>query len=98
MIFVDPTSRDNAMLLTLALTTLGALLSAVASWGSNDTVYIVICAARFIIGLGVGGVYPLSATKASEETAEGDDAQLRGEPKRRRRSAGKTDSPLHAHT
>ena len=65
------------MLLTLSLTALGALLSALASWGSTDTVYIIICASRFLMGMGVGGVYPLSATKAAEETGEGDDSQLR---------------------
>jgi len=73
----DLLGRNNAMILTLSFTAAGALLSALASWGSTDTVYMIICASRFLMGMGVGGVYPLSATKAAEETAVGDDAQLR---------------------
>jgi len=47
---------------------LGALASALFSFGNADTVWIVIAVSRFILGAGVGGNYPLSAAKASEST------------------------------
>lgn len=73
----DIIGRDNAMLLTLAFTALGALGSATTSWGDDTTVYSSICASRFLLGMGVGGVYPLSATKALEESQEGEDGAQR---------------------
>lgn len=73
----DILGRDNAMLLTLAFTAFGALGSGVASWGDDTTVYIIVCTSRFVLGMGVGGVYPLSATKALEESQEGEDGAQR---------------------
>jgi MFS family permease len=63
----DVLGRTKAMTLTLSLVVFGALFSAVASYGTPTEVYITIIVARFILGIGVGGVYPLSATKASED-------------------------------
>lgn len=55
------------MTLTLFLTALGALLSGLAPSGDATDIYATIVAARFILGVGAGGVYPLSATKAAED-------------------------------
>lgn len=63
----DVFGRDLAMTFTLSLVTLGSLLSAFASVGDSSTIYIIIIIARFLLGIGVGGVYPLSATKAAED-------------------------------
>jgi PHS family inorganic phosphate transporter-like MFS transporter len=60
------------MLVTQALTVAGALGSAVLPWGSAGTVYAVICACRFILGVGVGGIYPLSAVKSAEGSSAGE--------------------------
>jgi len=67
----DLLGRRRALLLTLSLTVLGSLGCALLSWGPPETMYTVICAFRFILGIGVGGIYPLSAV-SSAETAKHD--------------------------
>ena len=75
----DALGRDQAMTITLSLASLGALLSAVVSIDSKSAnlTYLSIVASRFVLGIGLGGVYPLSATKAAEDGA--DDAEHEGE-------------------
>jgi len=63
----DVLGRTRAMTLTLSMACLGAVLSALAPTGSASDVYIVIISFRFLLGVGLGGVYPLSATKAAED-------------------------------
>mmetsp|Transcript_25569 Transcript_25569/g.45409 ORF Transcript_25569/g.45409 Transcript_25569/m.45409 type:complete len:461 (+) Transcript_25569:79-1461(+) len=65
----DVIGRNKAMSFTIALAGIGSLASAFCAWGSTYAVYGIIAASRFILGVGVGGVYPLSATKAAEESA-----------------------------
>jgi MFS transporter, PHS family, inorganic phosphate transporter len=67
----DVLGRNAAMVLTLSLVVLGAFLSSAAPYGTPTAVYIVIIIARFILGIGAGGVYPLSATKAAEDSGHG---------------------------
>jgi MFS transporter, PHS family, inorganic phosphate transporter len=67
----DVLGRNAAMVLTLSLVVLGAFLSSAAPYGTPTAVYIVIIIARFILGVGAGGVYPLSATKAAEDSGHG---------------------------
>eukprot|EP00405_Crypthecodinium_cohnii_P019990 CAMPEP_0206474168 /NCGR_PEP_ID=MMETSP0324_2-20121206/33316_1 /ASSEMBLY_ACC=CAM_ASM_000836 /TAXON_ID=2866 /ORGANISM="Crypthecodinium cohnii, Strain Seligo" /LENGTH=417 /DNA_ID=CAMNT_0053949269 /DNA_START=48 /DNA_END=1301 /DNA_ORIENTATION=- len=55
-----------ALAMTNGMIVLGALASATLSWGSAETVWTVIFWSRFILGMGVGGNYPLSAAKASQ--------------------------------
>lgn len=66
----DVIGRNQAMLLTLSLVVFSAFLSAVASHGDPETIYGIIILFRFFLGIGVGGVYPLSATKAAEDSAK----------------------------
>lgn len=68
----DVLGRNHAMTFTLALVSLAATLSAAAPTGSSATIYIAIIVARFLLGIGVGGVYPLSATKAAEDSGDSD--------------------------
>ena len=77
----DALGRDQAMTITLALASVGALLSAVLSIDSNNATmtYISIVASRFLLGIGLGGVYPLSATKAAEDGADDDAHEREGE-------------------
>jgi len=63
----DVIGRTAAMVFTLSLISIGALLSAIAPTGTPETVYAIIVACRFVLGIGAGGVYPLSATKAAED-------------------------------
>ena len=58
----DALGRDQAMTITLSLAALGALLSAVVSIDSNQPTltYLSIVISRFVLGIGLGGVYPLS--------------------------------------
>lgn len=77
----DALGRDQAMTITLALASVGALLSAVLSIDSHNATmtYLSIVVSRFVLGIGLGGVYPLSATKAAEDGADDDAHEREGE-------------------
>lgn len=68
----DCLGRGPAMQLTLALSILGALASFFAVPISGDStpvsVFTFISITRFVLGLGVGGVYPLAATMSQESS------------------------------
>ncbi|CEG39110.1 inorganic phosphate [Plasmopara halstedii] len=64
--------RKKGMILTLLLSILGAASSALLPWGT-DSVYHILAACRFVLGVGVGGVYPLSAASAVESTHSQDE-------------------------
>lgn len=61
--------RKKGMILTLLLSIAGAAASAVCPWG-DEHIYETLALCRFILGLGVGGVYPLSATTAVESSRD----------------------------
>ena len=67
----DLVGRNKALFFTLCLAAFGALSSAIFPMGDATAIYIVIIVSRFILGIGVGGVYPLSATKAAEDGSTG---------------------------
>ena len=70
----DCLGRSAALRLTMALSIFGALISAVAVPlpGANpESILYFLGTARFVLGVGVGGVYPLSATVASESSDAG---------------------------
>ena len=62
----DCWGRQNAMIFTNALVVFGALSSAFATIGDDDQFVDVCCACRLLIGIGIGGNYPLAATMSSE--------------------------------
>jgi PHS family inorganic phosphate transporter-like MFS transporter len=64
----DWVGRNRATFLTNFFCVLGAAGSAIFTGGNTHLLYISICIWRFILGMGVGGVYPLSATSAAEDT------------------------------
>ena len=68
----DQIGRNLAMLLTLSIATCGAAFSAIFPSGSPYSVYITIIVFRFLLGVGLGGVYPLSAAKAAESVTTDD--------------------------
>jgi PHS family inorganic phosphate transporter-like MFS transporter len=70
----DLIGRNHAMTLTLGMVTFAAIMSAVAPHGNATSVYATIIVMRFLLGIGVGGVYPLSATKAAEDGGAGGEA------------------------
>ena len=72
----DLIGRSRALSLTLCIAAAGAVGSAAASWGSPAAIYGTVVAFRLVIGYGLGGVYPLSATKAAE--SDDDDANSIG--------------------
>ena len=72
----DLIGRSRALSLTLCIAAAGAIGSAAASWGSPAAIYGTVVAFRLVIGYGLGGVYPLSATKAAE--SDDDDANSIG--------------------
>ena len=81
----DLIGRQLALALTLSIATVSAVLSALASFGGENEVYLWIAIWRFILGIGIGGIYPLSSAVAYESTAD---------------SSGDTDSQgtIHAAT
>lgn len=64
----DLIGRTKAMRVTLSLAVCGALIPAFAG-GPADLVYGVVCLGRFVLGIGVGGIYPLSAVSSAEGIA-----------------------------
>ena len=70
----DCWGRQNAMIFTNALVVFGALGSALLSFGDVTAFVNVCCVARLIIGVGIGGNYPLAATMSSEAATEGAEA------------------------
>lgn len=72
----DWLGRGQALRLTMALTVIGALLSACAVPITHqpESIFLFLAATRFVLGIGLGGVYPLSATIAAESS----DASNRG--------------------
>lgn len=69
----DAYGRRIGLLSSVTLVLIGSLCSALLSWGSSDTVYLVICIFRLIIGIGVGGMYPNGAALSAEGASEGED-------------------------
>lgn len=67
----DVLGRSNAMGLTVFIAMLAALFSALIPMGSAEQIYSTIIACRFFLGIGLGGVYPLAATKAAEDGSSG---------------------------
>jgi len=65
----DHFSRSKALSWTMIIATVGSIFSATASVGSADSTYAIIIVSRVVLGVGLGGIAPLSATKASEDTA-----------------------------
>ncbi|OQR95392.1 inorganic phosphate transporter [Thraustotheca clavata] len=64
----DVLGRRKGMVLTLTLSVIGALLSAILPF--DGSVYAILAACRFLLGVGVGGVYPLSAASAAEGSSD----------------------------
>ena len=79
----DIVGLNIAMILTLSTACLAAVCSATLPTGSPTSVYITIIICRFILGAGLGGVYPLSAAKATEDRADGDHQQNVGADRRK---------------
>jgi len=69
----DAYGRRIGLLASVTLVLIGSLGSAFLSWGGSNTVYLVICVFRLIIGIGVGGMYPNGAALSAEGTSEGED-------------------------
>ena len=66
----DTIGRRRAMELTLLLTALGAAGSSLLTWGSADLRYILMAAWRMLMGVGIGGIYPLSSALSFEDTVQ----------------------------
>jgi len=68
----DCLGRPRALQLTMAMSILGALISAFAVPITDDksSIFTFLIITRGILGVGVGGVYPLSATIASESATD----------------------------
>jgi PHS family inorganic phosphate transporter-like MFS transporter len=65
----DLLGRRKAMLLTNSFSMVGSLGSAIFTWGPPGSVYGILGACRFLLGVGVGGKYPLAAIMSKEEDA-----------------------------
>jgi len=72
----DIIGRSNAFMLTMSIATIGNICTAIIPSGSANTVYALITLFRFFLGVGVGGVYPLSATKAAEDDGNADGSKV----------------------
>ena len=68
-VLADYLGRRRGFIVTLSLLILGASLSAAARPVGGLNLFVVLSLSRFILGVGVGGEYPLSATVSSEASA-----------------------------
>lgn len=66
----DYFTRNTALSWTMIIATIGVLISAVGSYGSADATYSIIIVFRVLVGIGLGGVFPLSASKSSEDGSD----------------------------
>jgi PHS family inorganic phosphate transporter-like MFS transporter len=67
----DALGRRLGMATTLSLVVAGALGSALLPWGDGDELFGVLAACRFVLGAGVGGIYPMAAASAHEGASSG---------------------------
>ena len=67
----DALGRRTGMVATLALVVAGAAGQAALPWGPPGALFGVLAACRFILGVGVGGIYPMAAASAHESAASG---------------------------
>ncbi|CAJ1355315.1 unnamed protein product [Effrenium voratum] len=65
----DTLGRTRAMQVTLAFTVLGSLIPA-CCFGGDSAVFGIVMLGRLILGIGVGGIYPLSAVSSAEGCEE----------------------------
>lgn len=75
----DVMGRSAALILTMSVSAIFAILSAVTpSYDKNSSVsvYTVIIICRFFLGYGLGGVYPLAAAKAAEDGSKENNIQI----------------------
>jgi PHS family inorganic phosphate transporter-like MFS transporter len=66
----DALGRRHSMAITLGIAAFGASLSAFGAWGTDTKIYSLIAVWRFILGVGVGGIYPLSSASCYESANE----------------------------
>ena len=55
----DYTTPRRALLLAIAITETGAIASIFSSGGSDSSVYASLAFFRFVMGIGLGAIYPL---------------------------------------
>lgn len=65
----DAIGRSKGYIVTLRITAMGVMMSGLCSFGSKDAVYYIIIVSRFIVGIGIGGGYPLSGAESFESKA-----------------------------
>ena len=73
----DILGRKRAYCITLGFIIIGSLGAAVFPWGTDNAVFGILSTCRFILGVGVGGLYPLSAVKAAESASAGESKSTR---------------------
>eukprot|EP00928_Gymnodinium_smaydae_P072439 TRINITY_DN55798_c0_g1_i1.p2 TRINITY_DN55798_c0_g1~~TRINITY_DN55798_c0_g1_i1.p2 ORF type:complete len:446 (+),score=114.37 TRINITY_DN55798_c0_g1_i1:61-1398(+) len=73
----DWLGRARAMSLTLLLALTGSLGSAFLTFGDNTFMAFSLVLWRFVLGIGIGGVFPLSAVSVSEAKAGSADDKSR---------------------
>eukprot|EP00411_Alexandrium_monilatum_P026526 CAMPEP_0175333872 /NCGR_PEP_ID=MMETSP0095-20121207/2505_1 /TAXON_ID=311494 /ORGANISM="Alexandrium monilatum, Strain CCMP3105" /LENGTH=522 /DNA_ID=CAMNT_0016631181 /DNA_START=1 /DNA_END=1566 /DNA_ORIENTATION=+ len=61
----DVMGRSRALRATMTLAAVGAVVPACA-FGPPNLAYSILCAGRLLLGVGVGGIFPLSAVHAAE--------------------------------
>jgi len=64
----DKIGRRKGFIITLTLVVIGAIGSAFSPDTSSLNVFVFLSIWRFILGFGIGGEYPLSATISSESS------------------------------
>ena len=73
----DFLGRQFALTLTIVLTVAGAIATTLCNNTSSDmsSIYVPLAIFRFVLGMGVGGVYPLAAVIAGEGASSGEEEE-----------------------
>jgi PHS family inorganic phosphate transporter-like MFS transporter len=69
-LLADHIGRKVGFIITLSLVVIGSILSTFSFQEGVITISISLAAFRFLLGIGIGGEYPLSATITSESSKD----------------------------
>jgi PHS family inorganic phosphate transporter-like MFS transporter len=74
----DRLSRKKSMLMSSILLIVGSILRAVAPSVNPASMFFMIAASMFILGVGIGGEYPNSATRMAESSTDSNRGKMMG--------------------
>ena len=75
----DVYGRIEGLMITMIIAMIGVLSSSMLSLGSATSTYAIVVASRFLVGIGLGGIYPISAVKSAENSRASTKSSIKDE-------------------